>query len=71
VNALQRPPLSPPLLLSVVIPVYDEVRWVRETIRRVALSNRLGCEIEIVVVDDGSSDGTRELSRRSRVKRRT
>ena len=44
--------------LSVVIPVYNERRTIEELLRRVQ-----GVEIdkEIVVVDDASSDGTREF----------
>jgi len=45
-------------LLSVVIPVYNEVNTIDEVIRRVR-----GCGIrcELIMVDDGSSDGTRTL----------
>ena len=44
--------------LSVVVPCYNEVRTLDEIIRRV---RRQVPEAEIVVVDDGSTDGTREL----------
>ncbi|HEX5443090.1 MAG TPA: glycosyltransferase family 2 protein [Pirellulales bacterium] len=45
------------LLLSVVVPAYNESRTIDEVIRRVR-----GCGIpcELVIVDDGSTDGTRE-----------
>jgi glycosyltransferase involved in cell wall biosynthesis len=45
-------------LLSVVIPVYNEVRTLSKVIERVR-AVKIPCEI--VCVDDGSSDGTRDL----------
>jgi glycosyltransferase involved in cell wall biosynthesis len=44
--------------LSVVMPVYNEIRTLAQVIERVR-STRL--PLEIVVVDDGSRDGSREL----------
>ena len=44
--------------LSVVIPVFNEKATVAEVLRRVQL---VDIEKEIVVVDDGSTDGTREF----------
>ncbi|MGD2045064.1 MAG: glycosyltransferase family 2 protein [Gemmatimonadota bacterium] len=45
--------------LSVVIPVFNEVRTVESLLRRV---RRMPIQqLEVVVVDDGSSDGTRDL----------
>ncbi len=53
-----------PLRLSVVVPVYNERYLVRELLSRV-LALRIPdiAEIEIIVVDDGSRDGTREILR--------
>jgi glycosyltransferase involved in cell wall biosynthesis len=47
-------------LLSVVIPVYNERRWLPEVVRRV---RAVPLSKEVIVVDDGSTDGTRELLR--------
>jgi len=48
----------PGFLLSVVIPVYNESRWIAEVLRRV---RETPIPKEIVIVDDCSTDGTREL----------
>ena len=51
-------PLPPGLKISVVMPVYNEQRWIKEVIRRV---KAVRIPKEIVIVDDGSTDGTREI----------
>lgn len=50
--------------LSVVIPVFNEQATIAEIIRRVRAAET-GLELEIVVVDDGSTDGTRQALRES------
>ncbi len=49
--------IPPDLRLSVVMPVYNEVNFFEETLRRV---RAVPIAKEIVIVDDGSTDGTRE-----------
>lgn len=44
--------------LSVIIPVYNEVQNIREILKRVLAT---GLPWEIVIVDDGSTDGTRDI----------
>jgi glycosyltransferase involved in cell wall biosynthesis len=50
--------------VSVIIPIYNELEHAREMLVRVAAA-RLpeGCEKEIIVIDDGSTDGTTEILR--------
>jgi len=45
-------------LLSVVMPVYNERTTIEEMIRRVLA---VGIRTELIVVDDGSKDGTRDI----------
>ena len=52
--------IPPELRLSVVIPVYNEQATLREILRRV---RAVPIAKEIVVVDDGSSDGSRAILR--------
>jgi glycosyltransferase involved in cell wall biosynthesis len=50
--------------LSVIVPVYNERNTVVEVLRRMrSVELADGIEREIIVVDDGSSDGTRDVLR--------
>ena len=51
-------PIPDGFKLSVVIPVYNEKQWVRELVRRV---EAVPIPKEIILVDDCSSDGTRDI----------
>ena len=46
--------------LSIIIPVYNEVSTLREIVQRV-LDVEIDAEKELVLIDDGSTDGTRDL----------
>jgi len=48
------------LLLSIVIPVFNEVRTLEELVARV-IAVDAGMAREIILVDDGSTDGTRDV----------
>jgi dolichol-phosphate mannosyltransferase len=51
-----------PVRVSVVIPVYNEFRCLMTVLQRVIEAPLPeGCEKEIILVDDGSTDGTTEL----------
>lgn len=54
-------------LLSVIIPVYNEKSTISEVIEKVS-AVELPIEKEIVVVDDGSTDGTVEILRTNSIK---
>ena len=51
-------PIPSGFKLSVVIPVYNEERWIREVVRRV---QAVDIPKEIVIVEDCSKDNTREI----------
>lgn len=51
-------------LVSIIIPVYNERHTFEELLRRVCEAPVEGCEKEVIVVDDGSTDGTRDILRR-------
>jgi glycosyltransferase involved in cell wall biosynthesis len=49
--------MAEPVSISVVVPVYNEVRTIAEVVRRVL---DCGYDTEVIIVDDASTDGTRE-----------
>ena len=63
----QGPPPTPlgwdRVVLSVVVPCYNEVRTVQALLERV---REVPLRLEVIVVDDGSTDGTRDLLPRLR-----
>ena len=44
--------------LSVIIPVYNEFRTIEELIKKVS---SLNLDLQIIVIDDFSTDGTRDI----------
>ena len=55
--------LSPLPAVSVVVPAFNETRHLGEQLRALAAQDYEG-EIEVLLVDNGSTDGTPELARR-------
>lgn len=55
------------LTLSVIIPCYNEVHSIEEVLNRV---EAVGIANEILIVDDGSTDGTREILQRIEAEQR-
>jgi len=47
--------------LSIVIPVYNEEKTILEILKRVEVVKLPNLEKEIIIIDDGSTDGTKEI----------
>ena len=52
--------MTRPVKLSILVPVYNEATTVQRTIKRV-LDVAFPCQVEVVMVDDASTDGTAEI----------
>ena len=46
--------------VSVVIPCYNEINYIETVIENIKLKNQ-NLDMEIIVIDDASKDGTQEL----------
>lgn len=53
--------------LSIVIPVYNEQSTIKEVIERVLAVDLAGIQKEIIISDDGSTDGSVEIIERERL----
>ena len=49
--------------LSIIMPAYNERKTLREIVGRVLAVDLGEIEKELVIVDDGSTDGTRDILR--------
>jgi dolichol-phosphate mannosyltransferase len=52
---------SMPLRLSVIVPVYNEAQTIEQVLDRVDEIDLGGVDKEVIVVDDGSTDGSAEI----------
>lgn len=53
------PAIDPARFVSVLIPAFNEAKVIEASIRRVLASEQV--QVEVIVIDDGSSDGTGEV----------
>lgn len=53
-----------PRKISIIVPCYNEVHTIEETLRQLLTTLMPGWEKEIIVVDDASVDGTRDILKR-------
>ena len=49
--------------LSIIIPAYNEKNTIAEILKKIEAANLDNVEKEIIIIDDGSTDGTREILR--------
>lgn len=49
------------LKLSIVVPIYNEIDYIAKVVQRVQEINLVGIDKELILVDDASTDGTRDL----------
>ena len=50
--------------ISVIIPVYNEKKYILEILKKVN-NKKKEFDLEIIVVDDGSNDGTKQILQNS------
>lgn len=48
-------------ILSIIIPIYNEKKTIQALIEKVRKADVLGLKKELILVDDGSNDGTRDI----------
>ncbi len=54
-------PSDPILIVSIVIPVYNEIDTIKSILESVQEQDIRNVQLETIVVDDGSDDGTRDI----------
>lgn len=51
-------------IISIIVPVFNEKNTLESIIKKVEKADVLGLEKEIIIVDDGSNDGTSEIAKK-------
>lgn len=64
IHALLPPFANQPPILSVVVPVYNEIATVQEALDAIVAKQVAGWVLEIIIVESNSTDGSREIVRR-------
>ena len=49
------------MILSIIVPVYNEEKTIKKCIDRVLSANTLKMDLEIIVSDNNSTDNTKEI----------
>lgn len=44
--------------VSIIVPVYNSEQWLRECVNSLVVQDRTHCDLEILLIDDGSIDGS-------------
>ena len=47
--------------ISVIMPAYNESATILQILNEVKVQSVDGCEFEVIVIDDGSTDNTRQI----------
>ena len=47
--------------ISVIVPVYNEKNTIKQCLERVIKSDTCGLDLEVIVSDNNSTDGTKEI----------
>lgn len=56
--------LDTPHKVSIVVPCFNEARTIEETLQKLLTTEMPGWEREVIIVDDASTDGTRDILKR-------
>tara|TARA_B100000700_G_scaffold329613_1_gene451980 strand:- start:99 stop:788 length:690 start_codon:yes stop_codon:yes gene_type:complete len=49
------------MILSIIVPVYNEEKTIIEILKKIKKNSSSAAKYEVVVIDDGSTDGTKKL----------